>query len=284
MELTLGDTRAHKKFSNSRTNKHKQTSHLNDKDFSVMRSTNPTKVPLNKMDVLCDKDQIRHKATDFTVTDDLPEKTAAPRYRDFYQKREKTNLQKHSGHIEHPKKNHDHSKSVRLPYIYEHLYIGNKYVAESYTPNNPIRFPHNPEAPYSKTFNTSPPLNNIQIIINVSGEKLPKIQGVKIYNFSVHDDHSVVIEPQTIETIMSIIENAEKEKVGVLINCMAGTNRSPFFAICYALRKYPSEDRLVKRVNWWIKYIEYCKMKDGYKVWDTLTNRGFVNRLLCLKM
>lgn len=78
-----------------------------------MKKNNLSKVPNSKVNIICDKDQIRHKATDFTITEDVPVKTAAPEYKDFYQKKHATNLQKHSGNIEHPKGGrHNLSKST----------------------------------------------------------------------------------------------------------------------------------------------------------------------------
>lgn len=256
-----GDTRAEEKFSRKYTVKHKQ-SHIPDHSWYKNNSQNVNTAHPNDVNKICDKDQIRHKAADFTVSDDLYEKTAAPRYRYFWEERDKCNPQKHQSNAT-PLHKEDIPKCICLPDIYEHLYLGNIHVAETYFKYTAYQF---------------------DIIINLSGDTIPKGKGVKIYNFQLEDKAHAVIEQKMIDTIMNILENAELNGLKVLIHCMAGTNRSPFFVVLYALRKNPSEEKLADRVNWWIEYVDKCKTNAGYKNWDTLTNRSYVNRLLCQKL
>ncbi len=258
------DTRAEAKFARKYTIRHQQKHQnmVHPKKKHRERVQCVASALPSQVDRICNQDQIKHKALDFTVTDDLYEKTASPRYRYHWEPRNKANPQNHKTEQLSSNKE-DVPKCVHLYDIYEHLYLSNIYFAESYFKDATYQF---------------------DIIINVSGNEIPKGKGVKIYNFNVEDTAFAVVDLKIIETIMNILEYAELNNLKVLIHCMAGTNRSPFFAILYALRKNPSEERLVDRVNWWIDYIDKCKANAGYKNWDTLTNRSYINRLLCQKI
>lgn len=252
-----GDTRSETKYAKKYQTKHQQKytrntlKHKHRERVQCVSSALP-----NEVERICNNDQIKHKALDFTVTDTLYEKTASPRYRDHWVKRSLTNTQKHTIHNPSFKKENV-LKCVHLPDIYEHLYLGNIYFAES----NTCRF---------------------DIIINVSGSSLPKIKGTTIYNFDVEDNKFAIVDTNTIDMIMKILKNAELNNLRILIHCFAGTNRSPFFAVLYALRKNPSNEKPVTQINWWIDYVDKCKASGGHKNWDTLTNRSYFNRLYSL--
>jgi len=269
------DTRAEQKHSTKYTVKHKHKSEpfLTSRGGSNQKKkhrhrpqsikSHGSYVLPRQVEAIMNQDQIEHKALDFSVIEDLYKNSAAPRYKHHWEPRENYNKQHH----DKPKtvsEKKELAKYVHLPDIYEKLYIGNKYFAETYIFDRTLHF---------------------DIIINLSGEALAKQTDVKIYSYNVEDKPFATIYTSVCNSILNIIQDAENRGLHILINCKAGTNRSPFFAILYALKKHNNNDnneKMVDRVNWWIDYIERCKANSGYKFWDTLTNRSFVNKLLSL--
>ena len=150
-------------------------------------------------------------------------------------------------------------KCIHLPEIYKKLYLGNyAYAYKSLSLNTRYKF---------------------DVIINLSGQALPNNnnyqKNIKIYNCKVVDSVKTKISKTTIEIICEIIKNAEKSNLSILINCLAGINRSSFFAISYALFKYQNSESEV-----WIQYIKQCKIDSGYINWLTLINQSFVKQLM----
>lgn len=219
-----------------------------------------------QMEIISDNDQIRHKAIDFSVVEDLYRSSAAPRYREFWSDdcRDRANPQNHDISPSYTEMKKDKSKCINLFDIYEHLYLSNIKFAILY--DNQIY--HNN-------------IYNFDIIINLSGEQLPKRKNVKTYNFDIDDKPDFNICQKIIDSIIEIINNAENDNLSVLLNCKAGTNRSVFMAITYAKWKY-NEIFKTNRENaqYWINYIEKQKLNYGYSNWDTLTNLTFLRRLL----
>ena len=218
-----------------------------------------------QMDIILSNDQIRHKAIDFSVTEDFYKSSAARRYREYWDEkcRDRANPQNHNTKLSYKEIKQELSKYINLFDIYEHLYLSNINFAQLY--DKPI-------------------LNNIykfDIIINLSGEKLPKRDNVRTYNYDFNDIPTFNISQETIYSIIEIINNAENDDLRVLINCKAGTNRSVFMAVTYAKWKYSDIFKNNKEnAQYWINYIEKQKLRHGYQNWGTLTNLTFMHRLL----
>lgn len=213
-------------------------------------------------------DQINHKAQDFTVTDKLCRKTIADRYRDHYESLGKYNQQNHlEQHTKKDRKKEGISKKVQLPEIYSNLTLGNLTHAQN-------------------TF------HQYDIIINLSGEHIlsrqtwmfsrirtPRYKVTNnVVNITMPDQRQNATAVQYacfIKRVNAIIKEARKHNQTVLINCFAGTNRSAFLAIAFALlcNTEPND------ADYWIKYIEEQKKASKLEYWDTLTNQAFRNIL-----
>lgn len=220
------------------------------------------------------KDQIQHKAQDFTVTDTLGRKTIAARYRDFWEPRLRYNPQIHS-HDVHTKKEWKKERQPRfvdLPCIYKKLCISNISYALSKS-------------------------SQYDVVINVSGEhlmsnyyddthkspshcysKMQRHPRKNVIHINMPDQrrfNKTKYYVKIIDAVNWIIESARENDQSVLITCFAGTNRSVFLAIAFALmcKTVPRD------ADYWINYIEKQKKETGFDNWDTLSNLSFVHML-----
>ena len=218
-----------------------------------------------QVDAIMNLDQIEHKATDFSVIEPLYKNSASPRYREHWSDdcRDRSNPQNHQATVTIDQKR-ERSKYVHLPDIYEKLYISNIHFANSY--DNQVY--------HSCIF-------RFDVIINLSGESLPKRPDVKTYNYYIDDNPHVYVPDKLVTAIIDTLEEAASNGLHILLNCKAGTNRSPLIAILWAMRRHeiPTDD---KPAEFWINYLEQCKLSNGYDSWDTLTNQSYVRRLLYL--
>jgi len=265
------DSRAFEKHSTKYRTKHKyrakgrrSTTPKKHRDRPQSHKRHGQSVLPRQSENIMNQDQIEHQAFDFSVTQDLYKNGAAPRYRLFWGTKLTYNPQKHDKPLTITEKK-ELSKYVNLSDIYEYLYLGNLYFAQTYIYDNDLHL-------------------KFDIIINLSGTDLAKMSYTKIYNFDIEDSPFIKVDRKIIERVINIIKDAEFSGKSILINCKAGTNRSPFFVILYALTKDLTDSKWASKVNFWIEYVEKCKVGQGFENWDTLTNRSYVNNLLCFSV
>lgn len=148
-------------------------------------------------------------------------------------------------------------KVIALPEIYPHLYLSNFEYA-------------NQPADILQT--------NINYIINLSGHQLtnniPSISIAFVDSRSDSYDYFISTIDLIIQKILWCINN----QLHVLVNCSAGSERSVSSVIAFAIR-YTDK----KSTDYWLQYIENCKIKSGYLYWSSLKNETFLQDLLMLQ-
>lgn len=111
-------------------------------------------------------------------------------------------------------------------------------------------------------------------IINLSGNEITTEKDIKIHNIMLDDEKDVSYEDfkKVMDHVVVLLKQIAEKDEWVLVNCMAGSNRSVSAVICYALSK-----------GWKLKdaidYVEKRKSETGHRYWNTLGNLIFQEHL-----
>jgi protein-tyrosine phosphatase len=146
--------------------------------------------------------------------------------------------------------------SITLPEIYSKLTLGNIEAARA-----EIELAKEEDPEY-------------QHIINLSGMELTS-EKITVHDLPIDDKESLTfgVFSTTMLKAIEILSEAEKNDEWVLVNCMAGCNRSVSAIVCYAvLRKGWKLDDA-------IEYIKFRKRYIGKESWNTLGNVMFHKHL-----
>ena len=112
---------------------------------------------------------------------------------------------------------------------------------------------------------------DVDIVLNMCDIKIPQSSKLSVYNISISDDSKQpyhVFKTAVLQAI-EIIENAVETKKSIVVNCLAGVNRSAAIVVAYAVLKKGWD------ISDAIRYIEEEKNKYRMFIWDTLTNKHF---------
>lgn len=109
------------------------------------------------------------------------------------------------------------------------------------------------------------------VIINLSGIPLKSNNNKFIYNFLLEDSDyvSYLYFREIMLKCCSILKMAEQKKYRVIVNCMAGVNRSVSVIVAYSITKGYNIDNV-------IQYIKNEKKNKYNNQWPTLTNKTFI--------
>jgi protein-tyrosine phosphatase len=202
-------------------------------------------------------DIIQHNAIDRTVTEVAYRKTFAPnmvsldpdgpnkgKTHDPDVKEKLTPAYKHPVY------------SVALPKIYRFLVLANyDYV------------------------NRQPTYENFNYIVNLSHHKMrrnTRLEDGQVHNLHMSDDAKQPYHffKQRMIEVANLIEEAEAGGKNIVVNCLAGCNRSVAAIVAYAVVKKGW------KIHHATEYIEQEKVKTyGGRCWDTLTNGKFRQQL-----
>ena len=241
---------------------------------------------------VCNMDQIQYKALDFCLTGTPSKKTMAPNYREHYEVRTRMNTQNNytfsyideklndnleKKKIQAAKKAMKESKCIRLPKIYDNLWLSDIYFKNAYNNLTDIVY----------EFDT------IISISDKSSHQNNKNNKNNKNNISLQFDDKKVVWKELgilVNKFNEIMINEIENNRNILVQCKAGTNRSVFLIISLAMKLHKqgvgdikkAKNSQKKNAYSWIDYINEIKSINGFKSWDTMTNQYFL-RYLCFK-
>jgi protein-tyrosine phosphatase len=211
------------------------------------------------LDDLISRDTINYKSQDFNVTNELYEKTGAPRLMDIWEPKYAKNTQDHKengsetvvrNYVNKPDKR---EHCLHLNNISENLYLSNFF------------YINDTDKEYD-------------IIINLCSMRLSSKKKAKVYYIDMLDSSHIRYDSflKIVNEVSDIIRAAELDDKTVLVHCHKGTNRSSACVMAYAIlhRDY--------KLSEIVKYFQNKKAKK-FEYWDTLTNMHFYHFLELLE-